>query len=128
MTTYTAYFRKDSEYATEEFEADTPEQALALARRFYSDDPLALYFEPNDDSMPMNEIEIIDPDGNTVTTWRAEDLWLHLAADDLLAALEQALAALNTAPRFGVPSLDPDSYRIAAACGKAIAKAKGGAL
>jgi hypothetical protein len=32
MTTYTAYFRTDAEYAVALIEADTPEQALALAR------------------------------------------------------------------------------------------------
>jgi len=45
----------------------------------------------------------------------------------LLEALEQALAALNTAPRFRVPSLATDSYAIAAFCGRAIASVKGGA-
>jgi hypothetical protein len=48
-------------------------------------------------------------------------------APEVIAALEQAVAALNTAPRFRVPLLDTDSYRIAALCDRAIAKAKGGA-
>jgi hypothetical protein len=43
----------------------------------------------------------------------------------LLEALEQALEALNTVPRFPVPSLLTDSYRVAAMCDRAIAKAKG---
>jgi hypothetical protein len=47
------------------------------------------------------------------------------AATPLLAALTQAVAALNTAPRFTVPSLDTDSYAIAALCDRAIAKANG---
>jgi hypothetical protein len=46
------------------------------------------------------------------------------AAPDFLAALEQAVAALNTVPRFRVHSLDTDSYRIAALCDRAIANAK----
>jgi hypothetical protein len=49
------------------------------------------------------------------------------SAPTLLETLEQALAALNTAPRFAVPSLDTDSYRVAALCDRAIARAKGGA-
>lgn len=49
------------------------------------------------------------------------------SAPELLAALEQAVAALNTAPRFAVPSLDVDSYQVASICDRAIAKAKGGA-
>lgn len=43
---------------------------------------------------------------------------------DLLTALEQAVAALNTAPRFKVRSLNTDSYEIAARCDRAVAKAK----
>jgi hypothetical protein len=43
---------------------------------------------------------------------------------NLLAVLQKALAALNTAPRFKVPSLETDSYRIAALCDAVIAKAK----
>jgi hypothetical protein len=44
----------------------------------------------------------------------------------LLATLEQAVQALNTAPNFRVPHLDTNSYEIAAACDRAIAKAKAG--
>jgi hypothetical protein len=127
MTTYTAYFRTDGEYATHDFEADAPEQALALARQLHEDDPLELMFQSYDD-MPVNEIEISGPEGDELALWRDEDLWLHLAVRDLLAALEQAFAALNATPRFSVPRLDTDSYEIAATCEKAIAVAKGGAI
>ena len=52
--------------------------------------------------------------------------------EDLLAVLQQASAALDTAPRFRVPSLGTDSYRIAALCDAVIKRAvparrKGGA-
>jgi hypothetical protein len=33
MKTYTATFRTDAEFATRDFEAQTPEQALALAQK-----------------------------------------------------------------------------------------------
>ena len=46
---------------------------------------------------------------------------------NLLAVLQQALTALNTAPRFKVPSLETDSYRIASLCDAAIAQTKRGA-
>jgi hypothetical protein len=53
---------------------------------------------------------------------------LRLAARDLLNAVQKAVAALNTAPRFAVQHLDTDSYAIAAECDRAIGKAtKGGA-
>jgi hypothetical protein len=45
------------------------------------------------------------------------------AAEDLLAALWQAVDALNTAPRFQVGA--SDSYAIASLCDRAIAKATG---
>ncbi len=125
MTTYTAYFHTDGGYATCEFKAEKPEQALALARQLCEADPSELTFQPYDDAMPVNEIEVRGPEGVGFAKWRDEDFSLRLAAHDLLAALTRALAALNTAPRFGVPSLGADSYAIAAECGRAIAKAKG---
>ena len=39
MSTYTAYFHTDAEYAMHEFKAETPEQALALARQLCEADP-----------------------------------------------------------------------------------------
>jgi hypothetical protein len=75
--------------------------------------------------MPVEEIVVDDPDGERVAEWVSPDLLLRLAADDLLDALEKAVIALNTAPRFKVAKLSTDSYAIAAKCGRAIAKAKG---
>jgi stage V sporulation protein SpoVS len=124
MTTYTANFRTDAEWAEEEFEAETPQQALALARAFYDSHTEDLMFQSYDGGMPVNEIEISGDAGDKLVVWRDEYLTLHLAASDLLDALEQAVAALNTARRFPVPSLLSDSYKIAAICDQAIAKAK----
>lgn len=56
---------------------------------------------------------------------------LIAAAPELLKVCREALAALNTAPRFKVPSngispaRDTDSYAIAARLEKAIVKAGG---
>ena len=93
-------------------------------------------------------LEAARQDGNAIPSWRifdangdrvAEtdsgkpdsqqeaDARLRAAAPDLLAALEQAVMALNTAPCFRVPHLDTNSYRIASICDRAIARAKGGA-
>lgn len=57
---------------------------------------------------------------------RGQEL-VHLAdaAPDMLATLEKAVWALNAAPRFRVSGIDTDSYAIAAACDRAIAKARG---
>jgi hypothetical protein len=125
MTTYTVNFASDAEFASQDIEAETPEQALSLAHKLYEDDPSALWFDPYD-GMDVNEIIVCDPAGNEVAVWHDDELRLRLAARDLLAALQQAVTALKTAPRFKVRSLDTDSYAIAAACDRAIAKAMRG--
>jgi len=61
MPTYRAYFYTDGDFATRRFEVDTPEQALALARQFYDDDPLELTFESYEGGLPVNEIVIMMP-------------------------------------------------------------------
>ena len=92
MKTYTAYFRTDAEFATREFKAATPEQALKKARRFYDHDPLHLTFAFYDGGMPVNEIAIEDADYNELALWQDQDLRLRLAAGDLLAAAELVVA------------------------------------
>lgn len=127
MPTYTAYFRTAAEWAEETIKARTPMQALAKARAFHDAHTEELSFQQYDGISPVNEIEIEGPTGE-VALWRDDDLRLRLAASDLLEALEQALVALNIAPRFSVPILGvADSYAVAAICEAAIAKAKGGA-
>jgi hypothetical protein len=117
MTTYTAYFRTDANFATLEFKAATPEQALKKARRFYADDPFGLMFESYDGGMSVNEIVIEDADHDELAVWQDEDLRLHLAASDLLAAAELVIARWERGDLAeAVRGLDA-----------AIAKAKGGA-
>lgn len=128
MTNYRVYLRSDLQWAMRHFEAKTPKQAIKAARRFadkHLDDLDFENFEACD--CPINEVEICDEDEQQLAVWRDEDLSLRLAAQDLLDALEQAVAALNAAPRFRVPGLDKDSYQIASICDRAIAKAKEGA-
>ncbi len=125
MSKYTACFRFDSAFATLDVEADTPAQALSKAQELYANDRSDLWFEPYG-GMPVNEIAIKLDTGDEVALWRDEDLRLRFAAQDLLEALNQAVTALNTAPRFNVTG-HKDSYQVAAMCERAIAKTKGGA-
>jgi hypothetical protein len=124
MPTFTAWFRTDAEWAIYDFEADTPEQALQMAHDLWRFQSEELSFQSYDMMMPVDEIEISGPEGAEIAVWHSPEMRLRLAASDLLEALEQAVAALNTVPRFQVPSLATDSYRIAVLCDRAIAKAK----
>jgi len=90
MTTYTVYFRTDAESASHDIEADTPEQALALAREL--DAPGELWFDAYSGVMPVNEIVVCDPDGEEAAHWHDDELRLRLAAQDLLDAAELVVA------------------------------------
>jgi len=124
MTTYTATFRTADTWATHEIDADTPEQALEQAQALAEADDGTLDWCTYDPaSVPLEEIEIDGPAGES-DVWQSDELGLRLAAGDLLEALELAVQVLNTAPRFKVPALETDSYKIAAICDQALARAK----
>jgi hypothetical protein len=125
MPTYKAHFYTEADWAETDIEAATPAQALQRARQLESDQSEMLDFQSYDSTGGVEHIEVWASDRKTVAEWRSDDLRLRLAARELLDALEQALVALNTAPRFRVPILGViDSYAVAAICEAAIAKAK----
>ncbi len=124
MTTYLARYRTQAEYALAEFEADTPQQALQLARDYWKESPDTLAFESYDMFMPLDEIEISGPEGDELAVWQDEDVRLRLAARQLFHALQTATAALHAAPYFKAPCLNSDSVEIAALCEAALARAK----
>ena len=90
MTTYTAHFRSDAAFASHDFEAETADEALALAIKFNADDSSDLWFEHYAE-MPVNEIVVCDPGENELVVWYSDDLRLRLAAHDLLSAAERIL-------------------------------------
>lgn len=73
-----------------------------------------------------NGDQVAETDSHKPAEIQEADAGLLTAAPMLLAALEQALHALNSAPCFRVRQLETDSYAIAALCGRAIAAARGG--
>jgi hypothetical protein len=88
MSIYTATFRTADTWATEEIDAETPEQALQQARALADNDIDALDWCTYDPaSVPFDEIEIDGSDGGAGAVWQSEDLALRLAASDELAAL-----------------------------------------
>ena len=129
MTNYTVKFASDAEFASHDFDAETPEQALARAQELYAhelhtDGPSRLCFEPYID-MTMNEIAVCDADGNELAVWYDEDLRLRLAARDLLNALED-LVERDRAEAASCGFTDDEMSWLEDAR-RAIAKAKGGA-
>ena len=129
MTTndYTVTLYAKHIYAVEEIAAETAEDALAQARVLLDKNPFALDW--NDYDSPDHELDQITVEGpdDDCAEWLSPDETLAQAASDLLEALELAVTALNTAPRFivRVQGTRTDSYDIAAVCDRAIAKAKG---
>jgi hypothetical protein len=123
MNTYTVNFASDAEFASHDIDAETPEQALVLARKLYEDEPSELWFEPYD-GMDVNEIIVYDADENEVAVWYDDDMRLRLAARDVLEALrfcDMTLADLETSKRKGYVQ---EAIRLTRA---ALAKAEGGA-
>ena len=87
MTTYTAYFYTDAEYASTEIEASDPQEALEKAKaRYELQDGDGLIFDHYDEGQPVNHIEILDEDRNELAHWRDADLLSRMAAPELLRA------------------------------------------
>jgi hypothetical protein len=63
MKTYTAHSRTDADFAMHEFEADTPERALQMAREFIETNTEDLMFEEYNGGMPVNAIAISNDAG-----------------------------------------------------------------
>jgi hypothetical protein len=69
--------------------------------------------------------KVAETDSEKPADLQCADATLLGASPAMLVALERAVVALNTAPRFRVPNLDTDSYEIAATCDQAIRAARG---
>jgi hypothetical protein len=119
MTTYTVHFLNYAASASHDVQAKTPKQALARARKLLTEDKLDLWFEHYDATSDVNEIVVSDDDGSELAFWQDDDMRLHMAAQDLLEALEFIAADIEEGIRAKGAWL-----KLAR---DAIAKAKGGA-
>jgi hypothetical protein len=123
MTIFTAYFECFVR-ATFEFDTETPEQALELARAKYNEDSNTLYFDHHDTDYypPIQEIDIrgedLEPTG---VCWQTSPHRRREASFDLLNALEGLTEFVE---RYAY-SVDVSGYLEAAHA--AIAKARGNA-
>jgi hypothetical protein len=91
---YMAYFRTTAGPADEIFVADTPEQALDLARKALGEDPGKFGFSPADCGyLQLQEIRIVNQDGEELLVWMTDEYRLQLCAPELLKALERQVEA-----------------------------------
>jgi len=122
MPTYNVDIRTDADYATRQFKARSPNDALQKARAFCDERPEDLMFQSYDGGHPVNEIEVFDANRGSGAVWHDDDMRRRLAASDMLAALELCVDCLTDLARLddGTPSISAlDQARAA------IAKAKG---
>ena len=118
MTDYRVHFHSDIQWAVLTLQADTPEQAVELARQFADEHFDDLDFESYQGcDCPINQIEVCDDEYNSLAKWYDDDMRLRLAARELLDAAELVVARWERGDLA-------DAVRELSA---AIAKAKGGA-
>ena len=124
MTTYSVRFRNNTAWACHDIKARTPEKALALARK------LSTTTASTSGSSPTILRRTSTRSWSATTTatnwlWRDEELWLRLAAQDLLDALEELVA--RDRAEAAESGFTDDEMTWLEDARRAIAKAKGGA-
>src|SRR5208282_4446447 len=107
MTTYIVQFSTDAETGSCDIKADTPEEALQLARKAWEDDPDAIDWEHYCERQGLTDITIMDESEGIVLAWKDPDEILRHAAPELLEALELCEDALSGLARLddGAPSI-----------------------
>ena len=69
MTTYTAHFFTEADWAETTIKAPSPELALQRARQIDSEETETLDFQSYDSGAGVEHIEIRSADGDTVAEW-----------------------------------------------------------
>jgi hypothetical protein len=91
---FMAYFRTTAGPAEDIFVADTPEQALELARKAFTEDPGKFGFSPADCGyLRLQEIRIVNEHAKELLEWMTDEYRLQIAAPQLLKALEAQVEA-----------------------------------
>lgn len=109
---YRAEFFTAADYAYHDFEADTPEEALQLARDFYDEDIGELDFRSYDDNAGIEYIQIWGGEHGMLAIWKSDDYCRSQAAGDLLAALNLILPHYAEFLRgVGVDLNDSEAYQ-----------------
>jgi hypothetical protein len=91
---YMAYFRTTAGPADDIFVADTPQQALDLARKAFREAPGKFGFSPAECGyLVLQAIRIVNKDGEELLHWMTDEYRLQLYAPQLLNALESQVEA-----------------------------------
>jgi hypothetical protein len=91
---YMAYFRTTAGPANDIFIADTPQHTLDLARKAFGEDPGKFGFSPADCGyLQLQEIRIVNQDGEELLVWMTDEYRLQLYAPQILKALERQVEA-----------------------------------
>jgi hypothetical protein len=93
-TPYMATFNTPAGTATEIFHANSPEEALQLARKYADDGSLTdMDIDPPAETYCVREITITDEHGQQHALWQEDEYRVQLAAPELLKALERQVEA-----------------------------------
>ena len=103
--TYRAEFFTAADYAVRDFEAETPQQALELARRFYDNDLIELDFRSYDNNAGLDQIQIWDNERGTLAAWKATTIAAATAAPDLYKPLEYFFNIMKTMAAAAVKAI-----------------------
>lgn len=96
MKTYRAEFFTVADWAFRDIEAETPEQALELACKFFDDNLGELNFRSYGEIEPLDQVQIWQDGEGTLAAWESEGYRLRIAAKDLLDALQSQTDAAQT--------------------------------
>lgn len=92
--TYRAEFFTTADFADRDFTAETPQQALQLARQFFDDNLVDLDFRSYEScNADLDQIQIWDNERGTRVAWESDDYRLRKSAPDLLTALQDQTEA-----------------------------------
>ena len=89
---YMAYFRTTAGIAHDIFIGHTPEQALRAAQDCFQTNPEKLGITPGD-MAELQEIRLVNEEGEEVLTWMTDEYRLQYHAPDLLKALQSQVEA-----------------------------------
>ena len=107
MTTYIVKFSTQAESGACDIDAETPEQALQLARKAWGDNPDAIAWDHYCERQGLTNITILNEDEGVLLEWIDPEESVRLAAAELLEALELCEDALSELARLddGTPSI-----------------------